>query len=607
MAESYAGNGIDSDRKDLEVLTKWIKRFSGELDNLSLVVVGEVGSGKTTLVHNLLLKEAPDDPQTTEQVTLQEGSIEDIKVNIHDTPGLGDLGSEEGTTEVEELCQQHTIHAVVVCIALTARRMDHPKVEILEKVYSLKCPTIVALTMADTVSPLEESKDAAQEEVLKKTYFNKQITEWNCSIKGICKKEDNSLNTPVYSPMVVVLPTTGIYSELLPNGHHWLGPLWLAILMTSARRVNYPYERKEEEEEEYGGDELSLQPNDVITDIQWYKDGGWALGTYKGQTGLFHPLLVEQPDPQVLQLKWQQDSEVNRGKPNGCSVIYRRVTYILRDVKENPHDDTCAICRELAHDPVQTMGCCGKTFCEACIQQVRNNSCPHCRTEGLTHHKDPKTKRRIEDLVIFCPNYQHGCDWEGELRNIQEHLDKTCQLQTISCLKNCGGKYKRYLEYLHISHECPLREVTCPFCSLEGESLRELTYKDMKNTHWKECPHWPARCPHLCEDRFLQRGTVQLYLDRHCPKHVISCKYEKFGCRFEAKREEMPKHEQDTQTTHLAMVTEKYEQSSQDIENLKERNLKMQQEIGELKTMVTNLVNTVQVSQENQGEMIGEE
>ena len=585
MAESYAGNGIDSDRKDLEVLTKWIKRFSGELDNLSLVVVGEVGSGKTTLVHNLLLKEVPDDPQTTEQVTLQEGFIEDIKVTIHDTPGLGDLGNEEGTTEVEELCQQHTIHTVVVCIALTARRMDHPKVEILEKVYSLKCPTIVALTMADTVSPPKKLKDREKEEC-KKTYFNKQIAEWRSLIEDIHKKKQNSSNMSIRSPMVVVLPTTGIYGELLPNGHHWLGPLWSAILMTSARRVNYPYEKKE------GGDELSLRPNDVITGIQWYKDGLWALGTCKGQTGLFHPLLVEQPDPQVLQLKWQRANEINRGEPKGRRAGYRGDTYTLKDVNEKLHDDTCLICRELAHDPVQT-ACCGKTFCEACIQQVRNNSCPHCRTEGLTHHKDPKTKRRIEDLIIFCLNYRHGCDWVGELRDSQEHLRKTCQLQMISCLKNCGGKYKRYLEYLHISHECPLREVTCPFCSLEGVSLGELTYHDMVNTHWKECPHWPARCPHLCEDRFLQRGTVKLHLNRHCPKHVISCKYEKFGCPFEAKREEMPKHEQDTQTTHLAMVTE--------------HNLKMQQEIDELKMTVTNLVGTVQVLQETLAKMTREE
>ena len=72
MAESYAGNSIDSGRKDLEVLTKWIKRFSGELDKISLVVVGEGGSGKTTLVHNLLLKEVPVNPRTTKQVKLND-------------------------------------------------------------------------------------------------------------------------------------------------------------------------------------------------------------------------------------------------------------------------------------------------------------------------------------------------------------------------------------------------------------------------------------------------------------------------------------------------------------------------------------------------------
>ena len=584
MAESYAGNSIDSGRKDLEELTKWIKRFSGELDEISLVVVGEGGSGKTTLVHNLLLKEVPDDPQTTEEVTLHEGLIEGIKVTIYDTPGLGDLSSEKGTTTVEELCQQHTIHAVVVCIALTARRMDRPKVKILEHVYSLKCPTIVALTMADTVSSPRKLKDREKESI--KTYFNKQIADWRSSIEDIHKKNQDSVNTPICSPTVVVLPTTGIYSELLHNGHHWLGPLWRAILMTRARRVNYPYER------EHRGDELLLQSNDVITGIQWYQDGEWALGTCKGQTSLFHPLLVEQPDPQVLQLEWKRANEINRGEPEGCRASYRRDMYTLKDVNEKPYDDTCLICQELAYNPVQT-ACCGKTFCEACIQHVENNSCPHCRREGLTHYKDPKTKRRIEDLVIFCPNYRHGCDWVGELRNIREHLDKTCQLQTISCLKSCGGKYKRYLEYLHISHECPLREVTCPFCCLEDISLDELTYNDMVTTHWKECPHWPARCPHLCKDRLLQRGTVQLHLDRHCPKHVISCKYEKFGCRFEAKREEMPKHEQDTQTTHLALVTEKYEE---DIPQ-------MQQEIGDLKATVTNLVSTVQVLQEKLAKM----
>ena len=552
-----------------------LKYFGNNLEKTSVLVVGGPGAGKTTLVHNLLQREVPDDLGVTKHTKAHKGEIEGLPMMVYDTPALHHVSS-EGALSVEELCKQHQVQVIVVCIRMSAESTDDMITGILQSVFALNTPVIIALTMADHFSPrplpirtqLYSAPRERTRQQDKKIDFSQCVSAWKKQVDSIRKKQISSISyrkkeNVSTQAAFIVLPTSGIHDSKLPTGHQWLPDFHLALLKTIAPRttgkISYPCKGAHR-------DEISLQPGDMVTNIQWYKDGLWASGTCQRRTGLFHSLLLEPYNPHVEELKLQREKETVRDAPKGVTESFKEQKYTFIQSKSEIYDeDKCIICLNLAYDPVQTK-CCGKTFCQPCVKKVQDRPCPHCRAknENFTFYEDQKTARRIESYKIFCVNFLHGCDWVGELANIEDHRKK-CPRQMEKCVKNCGQEYRRYLKQLHSISECPLRKVKCPFCSMTYDQ------KHMLDTHWEVCPNWPVRCPHLCEERHWTCGTLQSHLDQNCPKHRIPCKYKDFRCKYTTMRENMPKHEDSHEglKTHLDLVAEKYRQSAQEVTDLK--------------------------------------
>ena len=70
---------------------------------------------------------------------------------------------------------------------------------------------------------------------------------------------------------------------------------------------------------------------------------------------------------------------------------------------------------------------CGHHLCSKCCDHLLNSGtteCPQCRDpKGLSNARCDKYLRMVKSLQVRCPEYKEGCEWVGELKDLQDHLD----------------------------------------------------------------------------------------------------------------------------------------------------------------------------------------
>ena len=71
------------------------------------------------------------------------------------------------------------------------------------------------------------------------------------------------------------------------------------------------------------------------------------------------------------------------------------------------------------------------------------------------------------NFKVFCPHKHQGCEWVGELRSMDNHVNKKsnnnigCPFTELLCSNGCGVVMQRRLVEGHLKSECELREVNC--------------------------------------------------------------------------------------------------------------------------------------------------
>ena len=314
-------------------------------------------------------------------------------------------------------------------------------------------------------------------------------------------------------------------------------------------------------------DVLSVKSGDAITVVKWDTDAQWALGSLGEETGLFYKGFCERfeefEEPQTEEL-----ASILPFFRSGTKVSFENQDYLC---KKSPEDwYSCIICHQLVSQPTQTM-CCGQTVCQLCIQTWKetSNTCPQCRKAAITTTPDPRLKRQIFDLCVYCPNYIHGCEWEGELRNMKGH-SKECEFSMTICPNGCGKAISAKLLQTHSEQHCLCRQVQCPFCKLStstGQAHYQsffainkpppppFTYKELCSTHHASCTKWPVLCPNGCEEQFsLDRSTLPGHLANDCPLAVVPCVFSDVGCEEEVPRRDMELHVEGNMAAHLMMM-----------------------------------------------------
>ena len=139
-----------------------------------------------------------------------------------------------------------------------------------------------------------------------------------------------------------------------------------------------------------------------------------------------------------------------------------------------PRSLECLVCLLTLREP-HVISCCGNQFCRPCIQQIQNDSkpCPLCNEPKFTTFLHKGVMREVNSLMVRCPQKELGCDWEGELGQLQQHQHpavesrgKGCGFVLIDCVYKCGEQFPRREIHQHELEECLRRPIEVQISSL---------------------------------------------------------------------------------------------------------------------------------------------
>ena len=113
----------------------------------------------------------------------------------------------------------------------------------------------------------------------------------------------------------------------------------------------------------------------------------------------------------------------------------------------------CPVCLLVLREPYQAT-CCGNSFCKGCIEQlkIRSSPCPTCKTKNFFCYPNKGLQQSLYDFEVYCSQKGKGCEWRGELRELEKHLNSEpvaeeslvgCPITVIKCpLSHTGCEVK---------------------------------------------------------------------------------------------------------------------------------------------------------------------
>ena len=225
-------------------------------------------------------------------------------------------------------------------------------------------------------------------------------------------------------------------------------------------------------------------------------------------------------------------------------------------VEQPPEECFCPVSFAVLLEPYQTR-CCGNHISQEAYQRLQGQPCPVCREENLTAMKDKFHKRKVMSLKVRCPHKAEGCEWEGELGSLEQHLNtnssaggRDCLHVYVVCPYFCNERVQRRCLEEHKSQHCPLRAFTCQYCN------HEATYQEVTKEHWPVCEKYPLPCPNECGEEERERQHLKKHLKQTCPLEVIQCEFSYAGCGAQLQRHLMSAHVKEGMEAHLSLVAQ---------------------------------------------------
>ena len=278
-----------------------------------------------------------------------------------------------------------------------------------------------------------------------------------------------------------------------------------------------------------------------------------------------------------------------------------RAGYDCEFVSDRPPDADCSICKLIIRHPHQVT-CCGETFCESCIEPVKNEGeCPNCEKRGFTTFEDKSLKRVLTNYHVYCEKKKEGCKWEGELGDLEKHLNEFesppqnlekqlggCQFVDINCLY-CHVTCKRYSISTHQKHLCYQRPHKCEYCGHKG------TYEEVI-LHHQTCLAFPIPCPNGC-DLILKRSECEHHVSKECTLRMVKCGFHEMGCSAEVAEKDLQAHMSEQFEAHSLLVAQFTEKAVADaktelntlLSSMQEKNRKLETNLHRLASLETRL------------------
>ena len=165
-----------------------------------------------------------------------------------------------------------------------------------------------------------------------------------------------------------------------------------------------------------------------------------------------------------------------------------------------PDELVCKLCDLVACQPQASHCQCVGLYCSSCVRQLKAR-CPDCQ-QRMQPTPDQDSRHRIAALPVKCDNADEGCEWIGDLGQLDTHL-LSCHNQHIGCpyesvgcfVKVMRGEVAKHKE-LHVYKHLHLAMQRLE--RLEGKTetppivfqLRNFNYKKRHNETWYSPPFY---------------------------------------------------------------------------------------------------------------------
>ena len=276
----------------------------------------------------------------------------------------------------------------------------------------------------------------------------------------------------------------------------------------------------------------------------------------------------------------------------------------------------CAICLLTLRQPY-LVDCCGNHFCKACLDKISEEDkivCPLCKHEEFMSIPNKGLERVLNQRKVYCTHKKSGCEWTGELRQLDSHLNdlssslkgtslsatspgskdhpssldmtdpllKGCRFIEVRC-RNCPAIVPRGQMKTHLD-VCPNKPVKCKYCK-----SYTATPKELEEQHHPVCPKFPVACPNKCGAE-IHRKNVAKHVDTACPLSKLQCEYRYVGCMQVLPRMKMESHMKSASgmAGHLTLMEKAYaalkqsKSEGKDREELAQRVKNLEQENADL-------------------------
>ena len=205
------------------------------LPNLRILLIGDTGTGKSTLINNLLGEDAAPTGSglaaDTTQIKSYRTTVREVPIVLYDTPGARDIKASDKKLQnkVKECIKYNKPDLVIFCVQMHTNRFSANHLATLQLYHGAGINwdnTVFALTFADRVkASKEERKEAGFD---KARYFTEKVDEWRRTIKRTLVEEVRVPQSVV--DKVLMCPTTDETTKKLKNGEEWFEPLFVNVL-----------------------------------------------------------------------------------------------------------------------------------------------------------------------------------------------------------------------------------------------------------------------------------------------------------------------------------------------------------------------------------------
>ena len=226
-------------------MNEWIEKSRA----VNIFVTGKTGTGKSSLVNGIVGRHVATEGGTldpsTDKVTMYQCVVDDIEVNVWDSPGLQD-GTNREPEYIEDIKRNcvkgddtTAIDLFIYCIRMSETRFvkDNPDIRAMHILtdtlgMGMWSNTIFVLSFAnDVVDTGVEDLDLAGKEL--EDHFNKKLTNWTERLRQTLEHE---LMIPEYIAKGVKVIPAGYHKSpqlIEKSGDYWLSKLWMAALYTA--------------------------------------------------------------------------------------------------------------------------------------------------------------------------------------------------------------------------------------------------------------------------------------------------------------------------------------------------------------------------------------